>query len=158
MPSPESRALQSYRDRVVNVAPLDRETERELSRRFRAGDRRAGDRLVTACLPFVISIALEYRRWGVPLEDVVQQGNIGLLRAAAKFDPDRECRSAGIEDASRQTELPVRSRLHTKLARWWRRSKSRHRWVNFPLRCSSSLRWVVSESAWECCPALFAHA
>jgi RNA polymerase sigma-32 factor len=94
MPSPESRALRTYRDTVVNVTPLDRETERELSRRFRAGDRRAGDRLVTACLPFVISIALEYRRWGVPIEDVVQQGNIGLLRAAVKFDPDRECRLA----------------------------------------------------------------
>ena len=49
---------------------------------------------MSACLPFVISIALEYRRWGVPLEDIVQQGNLGLLKAAAKFDPDRECRLA----------------------------------------------------------------
>jgi RNA polymerase sigma-32 factor len=45
-------------------------------------------------MPFVVSIALEYRRWGVPLEDVVQQGNIGLLRAAAKFDPGKDCRLA----------------------------------------------------------------
>jgi RNA polymerase sigma-32 factor len=49
---------------------------------------------VRACLPFVISIALEYRRWRVPLEDLVQQGNLGLLRAAAKFDPERGCRLA----------------------------------------------------------------
>ena len=41
-----------------------------------------------------MSIALEYRRWGIPLEDIVQQGNLGLLRAAAKFDPARECRLA----------------------------------------------------------------
>jgi len=45
-------------------------------------------------MPFVISIALEYRRLGVPLEDIVQQGNLGLLRAAKKFDPERECRLA----------------------------------------------------------------
>ena len=37
-------------------------------------------------VPFVVAIALEYRRWGVPLEDVIQQGTLGLLRAAKKFD------------------------------------------------------------------------
>ncbi|MCL2450311.1 MAG: sigma-70 family RNA polymerase sigma factor [Polyangiaceae bacterium] len=79
---------------TVTTSPLDRETERHLARRFRAGDKRAGDRLVTACMPFVISIALEYRCWGVPLEDVIQQGHVGLLRAAMKFDPDKECRLA----------------------------------------------------------------
>jgi RNA polymerase sigma-32 factor len=90
----ESHAMRAYRSSVAEIVPLDREEERELARRWRAGDKRAGDRLVTACLPFVISIALEYRRWGVPLEDIVQQGNIGLLRAASKFDLDRECRLA----------------------------------------------------------------
>jgi RNA polymerase sigma-32 factor len=90
----ESHAMRAYRQSVAEITPLDRAAERELARRFRSGDRRAGDKLVTACLPFVISIALEYRRWGVPLEDVVQQGNIGLLRAAAKFDLDKECRLA----------------------------------------------------------------
>jgi RNA polymerase sigma-32 factor len=75
-------------------APLDRDAERDLARRWRAGDRRAGDKLVKACLPFVVSIAIEYRRWGVPLEDIIQQGNLGLLRAASKFDPARECRLA----------------------------------------------------------------
>jgi RNA polymerase sigma-32 factor len=88
----ESHALRAYRQSIADVAPLDRETERELARRWRAGDRRAGDKLVRACLPMVVAIAIEYRRWGVPLEDVVQQGNIGLLRAAAKFDPSKECR------------------------------------------------------------------
>jgi RNA polymerase sigma-32 factor len=63
-------------------------------RRWRAGDKRAGERLVEGCLPFVLSIALEYRRWGAPLEDVVQQGNMGLLRAAQKFDLQKECRLA----------------------------------------------------------------
>jgi RNA polymerase sigma-32 factor len=94
MQSRESRALPSFAGTAALTSPLDRETERELARRFHAGDKRAGDRLVTACMPFVVSIALEYRRWGVPLEDIVQQGNIGLLRAAAKFDPGKDCRLA----------------------------------------------------------------
>jgi RNA polymerase sigma-32 factor len=90
----ESHAMRVYRSSVADIEPLDREAERELTRRWRAGDKRAGDKLVTACLPFVISIALEYRRWGVPLEDIIQQGNIGLLRAAAKFDLGKDCRLA----------------------------------------------------------------
>ena len=90
----ESRALRAYRETVSEVGPLDREAERELARRWRAGDRGAGEKLVTACLPFVMSIALEYRRWGVALEDIIQQGNLGLLRAAAKFDLSKECRLA----------------------------------------------------------------
>src|SRR5882757_3202846 len=63
-------------------------------RRWILGDKRAGEKIVEACLPFVIAIALEYRRWGIPLEDIVQQGNLGLLRAAKKFDPEREVRLA----------------------------------------------------------------
>jgi RNA polymerase sigma-32 factor len=90
----EGAALRAYRESLASRSPLDRETERDLARRWRAGDKRAGERIVEACLPFVFTIALEYRRWGVPLEDVVQQGNIGLLRAAHKFDPERECRLA----------------------------------------------------------------
>ncbi len=73
---------------------LDRETERDLATRWARGDQHAGQKLIKACLPFVVSIALEYRRWGVPLEDIIQQGNLGLLKAAEKFDPDRECRLA----------------------------------------------------------------
>jgi len=94
MPAMESVSLRAYRESMGDAAPLDPEAERELARRWRAGDSRAGTALVTGCLPFVISIALEYRRWGIPLEDVVQQGNLGLLRAASKFDPARGCRLA----------------------------------------------------------------
>ncbi|HVJ90623.1 MAG TPA: sigma-70 family RNA polymerase sigma factor [Labilithrix sp.] len=87
-------SLQAYRRSLSHIEVLDRDAEIELTRRWRAGDKRAGEKLVEACLPFVISIALEYRRWGVPLEDIVQQGNIGLLKAREKFDPKRECRLA----------------------------------------------------------------
>lgn len=87
-------ALSAYRQSLANVRVLDRETERELARRWIAGDQNAGRKIIEACLPFVVSIALEYRRWGVPLEDVIQQGNLGLLKAASKFDPKRDCRLA----------------------------------------------------------------
>ncbi len=86
--------LHVYRGSLARVAPLRREVERDLARRWREGDARAGETIVTACLPFVVSIALEYRRWGLPLEDIAQQGALGLLRAAAKFDPERDCRLA----------------------------------------------------------------
>src|SRR4029077_1894893 len=90
----EGAALKVYRDNLSSVQPLDRETERELAKRWIAGDKRAGEKIVEACLPFVISVALEYRRWGVPLEDIIQQGILGLLKAASKFDPDKQCRLA----------------------------------------------------------------
>ncbi len=85
-------SLDRYRSSLHHVEPLDAETERALALAWRHGDDEAGRRLVEASLPFVIRVAREYRRWGVPFEDLIQQGNLGLLRAAAKFEPDRECR------------------------------------------------------------------
>ena len=90
----EGASLRAYRENLASFKPLERAVECDLARRFIAGDKRAGEKIVAACLPFVISIAVEYRRWGIPLEDIVQQGNLGLLRAAKKFDPDRACRLA----------------------------------------------------------------
>ena len=84
--------LDEYIDSLRGLAPLDVDAERELARAYRAGNREAGDKLIAACLPFVIRIAVEYRRWGVPLEDLVQQGNLGLLRAADKYDADKQVR------------------------------------------------------------------
>ncbi len=81
-----------YRDSLSHVKPLSREVERQCALDWANGDERAGVKLIEASLPFVIRIAREYRRWGVPLEDLVQQGNLGLLKAAKKFDPERDCR------------------------------------------------------------------
>jgi RNA polymerase sigma-32 factor len=85
-------SLDRYRASLVGTHSLSPQEERRLAALWREGDASAGDALIKASLPFVITIALEYRRWGVPLEDLVQQGNLGLLRAAKKFDPARECR------------------------------------------------------------------
>ena len=90
----QAPSLQAYRSRLSHVEQLSREDERELAKKYQRGDRDAGRRIVEACLPFVVAIAIEYRRWGVPLEDIIQQGNVGLMRAVAKFDTSKECRLA----------------------------------------------------------------
>jgi RNA polymerase sigma-32 factor len=77
---------------IAHTKPLSREEEQSLTKRYQAGDAAAGERLVRSCMPFVIRIALDYRKWGIPLEDIIQQGNIGLLRALRKFDLAHACR------------------------------------------------------------------
>ena len=81
-----------YRASLAGAVTLEPAEEKALAARWKDGDKAAGDKLIKASLPFVIAVALEYRRWGAPLEDLVQQGNLGLLKAAKKFDPTRECR------------------------------------------------------------------
>ncbi len=72
---------------------LDAETERDLARRWRdEGDDEALHRLVTAYLRLAIAMAAKYRRYGASMSDLVQEANIGLLKAASKFDPDRGVR------------------------------------------------------------------
>jgi RNA polymerase sigma-32 factor len=84
--------LDDYFGTLRGIAPLDVQREVELAAAYRRGDRRAGDLLISACLPFVVRIAVEYRRWGVPLEDLIQQGSLGLMRAATKFDASKQVR------------------------------------------------------------------
>lgn len=68
------------------------EIEAELIAAWKSGDRAAGNAIIVACTPFVTSIAYEYRRWGLAQDDIVQEGNIGLLKAADRFDATRGCR------------------------------------------------------------------
>ncbi|HTU59745.1 MAG TPA: sigma-70 family RNA polymerase sigma factor [Polyangiales bacterium] len=73
-----------------SIAPPSKaEIEVALIRRFQRGDNRAGDTLMRAQAGLVRSIAHGYRLWGVPLEDLVQQGSIGLLKALQRFDASR---------------------------------------------------------------------
>jgi RNA polymerase primary sigma factor len=60
-----------------------------LSRRARAGDQRARKKLVEHNLRLVVSVAKKYRGYGLPFEDLIQEGNIGLMKAVERFDPDR---------------------------------------------------------------------
>jgi len=68
---------------------LSHEEEIELSRRAKQGDARARKRLIEKNLRLVVSVAKRYRGYGLPFEDLIQEGNIGLMKAVEKFDPDR---------------------------------------------------------------------
>lgn len=83
----------SYLSQLGHYPLLTAEEERELARRVRDdGDRGAVKRLITCNLRFVVKVAAEYRRYDVPFQDLVQEGNMGLMRAVEKFDPDRGVR------------------------------------------------------------------
>ena len=72
---------------------LDAETERDLAVRWRDHqDARALHRLVTAYMRLAVSVAAKFRRYGAAMPDLIQEANIGLLKAASKFDPDRGVR------------------------------------------------------------------
>lgn len=86
-------ALDLYLEEIGRHRTLSREEEARLSRRFReTGDRRALEALVTANLRFVVALAKSYRGRGLPLEDLINEGNLGLMRAAARFDDERGVR------------------------------------------------------------------
>lgn len=78
---------------AVKAAPyLEREEERALAQRWRAGDEAALHRLANAHLRLVMAVAARFRRYGLPLQDLVQEGNVGMLEAAARFEPSRDVR------------------------------------------------------------------
>lgn len=75
---------------VQRIPKLDREQETALYERFSTtGDARAKEQLVRAHLRYVIAIALKYRRYGLPLADLIAEGNFGIVHALTKFEPAR---------------------------------------------------------------------
>ena len=82
-----------YASKAMKAELLDAETERDLAIRWRDHrDSAALHRLVTAYLRLAISMASKFRRYGAPMPDLIQEANIGLMKAADKFDPDRGVR------------------------------------------------------------------
>ncbi len=81
--------LAGYLARIGRSGLLTHEEEMKLFRAMRAGDARARKRLIERNLRLVVSIGKRYRRQGLPFEDLIQEGNIGLIKAVEKFDPDR---------------------------------------------------------------------
>ena len=87
-----SASLDRYIQQVRAIPKLSREDEHQLALRVGEGDQDAADRLVEANLRYVIAIALQYRRYGVKLGDLIAEGSVGLVTAVRKFDPHRGTR------------------------------------------------------------------
>lgn len=88
----EDHSLNKYLDEIGREQLLTADEERVLSERIKAGDSRAVGKLVEANLRFVVKVAAQYRGKGLELDDLISEGNIGLMKAAAKFDASRGTR------------------------------------------------------------------
>jgi RNA polymerase sigma-32 factor len=87
------RANRRFIKEAMKASLLSREREQELARAWRSsGDRQALNELVGAYMRLVVATAARFRNYGLPMGDLVQEGNVGLMQAAARFDPERDVR------------------------------------------------------------------
>ena len=113
--TPSIGNLAAYRQAVFSLPMLSAEKERELAERYRnERDLDAAWELVTAHLRFVVRIARGYDGYGLPQADLIQEGNIGLMKAVKRFDP-----SVGVRLVSFAVHW-VRAEIHEFILRNWR--------------------------------------
>lgn len=137
-PSAVPDSIKKYFSEISRRSLLTAEEERNLAHRAKAGDKKARALLVESNLRLVVSVAKRYIKRGMALQDLIQEGNVGLLRAVDKFDPDRGFRfstyatwwikqaiTRAIADKSRMIRLPVHvNELLTKLRKEVRKLSS----------------------------------
>jgi RNA polymerase primary sigma factor len=85
----ESEALDKYLQEIGKESMISMEEEVELAQQIRKGDRKALEKLTKANLRFVVSVAKQYQNQGLSLPDLINEGNLGLIKAAEKFDETR---------------------------------------------------------------------
>ncbi len=108
-------SLDAYLDRVSRIPVLSREDERELAERFRSQeDLGAARELVLSHLRFVVHIARGYSGYGLPMGDLIQEGNVGLMKAVKRFDPAVNVRLVSF------AVHWIRAEIHEYVLRNWR--------------------------------------
>ncbi len=138
-------SLDAYLERVSRIPVLARESEQELAKRYRgAGDLEAARSLVLSHLRFVVHIARGYAGYGLPLGDLVQEGNVGLMKAVKRFDPDM-----GVRLVSFAVHW-IRAEIHEYVLRNWRLVKvattKAQRKLFFNLRkLKKNLAWLSAD-------------
>jgi RNA polymerase sigma-32 factor len=138
-------SFDAYIDRVNRVPVLSREEEQRLARRFREhDDLDAARQLVLSHLRFVVHIARGYGGYGLPLGDLVQEGNVGLMKAVKRFDP-----GVGVRLVSFAVHW-IRAEIHEYVLRNWRlvriATTKAQRKLFFNLRrLKNNLSWLSAE-------------
>jgi RNA polymerase primary sigma factor len=87
-----NKAMRLYLKEISKIPLLTADEEKALGYRVQAGDKEALQKLIESNLRFVIKIAKKYRKSGLPFLDLINEGNVGLIEAARRFDPDRKVR------------------------------------------------------------------
>ena len=138
-------SVDAYIDRVSRIPVLDREQERALAERYRShDDLEAARKLVLSHLRFVVHIARGYRGYGLPFGDLIQEGNVGLMKAVKRFDPGLNVRLVSF------AVHWIRAEIHEYVLRNWRLVKiattKAQRKLFFNLRrLKKNLTWLSAE-------------
>ncbi len=138
-------SLDAYLERVSRIPVLSREDERALAERFRSKeDLQAARELVLSHLRFVVHIARGYSGYGLPIGDLIQEGNVGLMKAVKRFDPGLNVRLVSF------AVHWIRAEIHEYVLRNWRLVKiattKAQRKLFFNLRrLKKNLSWLSAE-------------
>ena len=133
----EDKSLNLYLDEIGREQLLTADEEKQLSERIKAGDSRALSKLVEANLRFVVKVATQYRGRGLQLDDLISEGNIGLMKAAAKFDASRGTRF--VNYAVSQVRQEIERALEQQNGRLIEQPSGRPMSVDAPMKGRSNM-------------------